>query len=109
MVVETSYEKRYPYLLYPESISRADPPRLDLARPYRYLKAYISGSIYRYGRDILHNLDSSLEIVVEIYRTKSNFSSKFDFKSDEDKNKHSPASCEGIVKFRHTLLVLPSK
>ena len=25
--------------------------------------------------------------------------------SDEDKNKHSFASCEGIVKFRHTLLV----
>ena len=36
---------------------------------------------------------------------KSNFPSKCDFKSDEDKKKHSFASCEGIVKFCHTLLV----
>ena len=30
-----------------------------------------------------------------MYGTRSNFPSKFDFKSDEDKNKHSFASCEG--------------
>jgi len=37
--------------------------------------------------------------------TKSNFPSRHDFMSDEDKNKDSLASCEGIVKFGHTLLV----
>ena len=28
------------------------------------------------------------------------------FESDENKNKYSPATYEGIVKFRHTLLVI---
>ena len=37
--------------------------------------------------------------------TKSNFPSKCDFKSDEDKNNHSLAPSKRIVKFRHTLLV----
>ena len=40
-----------------------------------------------------------------MYWTKSNFPAKCDFKSDEDKNKHSLDACEGTVKFRHTLLI----
>ena len=43
---------------------------------------------------------------MEICWTKSNFPSKIDFKSDEDKKKYSLASCEGIIKFHHTLLVI---
>ena len=44
-------------------------------------------------------------LVLQKSKIKSNFSSKCDFKSDEDKNKHSIGPCEGIVKCRHTLLV----
>ena len=40
-----------------------------------------------------------------MYWTKSNFPSKCDFKFYEEKIKHSLIPCEGIVKFRHTLLV----
>ena len=41
----------------------------------------------------------------KIYWSKSSFPSKCDLKSDEDKNNHSFAPCEGMVKFRHILLV----
>ena len=37
--------------------------------------------------------------------TSSKFPSECDFESDEDKNKHLLAPCEGIVKTRHTLLI----
>ena len=43
--------------------------------------------------------------ITKIFWTKSNFFSKCDFMSDEDKYKYSLAHREGIVKFRHTLLV----
>ena len=44
--------------------------------------------------------------ITNIYWTKFNFPSKVDFKSDEDKKKHSIPHREVIVKFRHTLLVI---
>ena len=40
--------------------------------------------------------------VTKMYWTKSNFLWKSYFKSDEDGYKHSLATCEGIVEFRHT-------
>ena len=43
--------------------------------------------------------------LTKIYWTKSNLPSKCDFKSDEDKNKHSLAPSEGTVKYLHTLFV----
>ena len=43
---------------------------------------------------------------MKIYWTKSNFPLKFDFESDEDRNKHSLAACEGIIIFRNPLLVI---
>ena len=43
--------------------------------------------------------------ITKIQWMKSNFPSKYDFKFDEDKDKHSLASCEEIVKFRHTCIL----
>ena len=90
--------------IYLESISKVNP-----ARPWLSMKAYISNSFIDWDVEFWHNLDSSFKFVVGIYWTKYNFPSKFDFTSDEDKNKHLLASCERIVKFCHTLLVLPSR
>ena len=53
----------------------------------------------------LRDLTNSNICITKIYLTKSSFPSK----SDENKNKHSLASCEGISKFRHTFLVLPNR
>ena len=43
--------------------------------------------------------------LVNLNVTESNITSKCDFKSDEDENKHSLPPYEEIVKFRHTFLV----
>ena len=92
--------------LYPESISEIDKAGPDLIRPWCFMKAYISDSFIDTKIKFWRNLDSSLKFLVEIFWTKSNFPSKFDFKfDDEDENKHSVASWDGIVKFCHTLLI----
>ena len=67
------------------SPTRPDAVRPDLAWPWRYLKDCILESIIDTGVKSWHNLDSSPTIVVEIFCTKSNFLSNFDFMSDEDK------------------------
>ena len=46
--------------------------------------------------------------ITKIYWTISNFPSKYDFKSDEDKSKHSLAPYERIVEFCNALLVYQS-
>ena len=44
--------------------------------------------------------------IKKIYWAKSNFPSKWGFKSDETENKHSFASYVGIFIFYHTLIVI---
>ena len=43
--------------------------------------------------------------ITKIYWTRFNSPWKCDFKSDKDKNIHSLASCEGMVRFRHSVLL----
>ena len=54
------------------------------------------------------DLGSSNICITKIYWTKSNFPANYDFKSEEDIDKHLLAPCEGIIRFRHTLLVYRS-
>ena len=48
-------------------------------------------------------------IACDVSFTLSIFYSRCNFENDEDKNKYSLAPCEGIVKFRHTFLVIFEK